>query len=93
MSSYCLLPSPKNMHAHAFPLSHPHTHERYTHPHLLYVHTHSHLHVYYTSPMSQDPPLNLDLTVEPSFIALGPFHIAVGMNDRAWIHEIGEQGE
>jgi len=43
--------------------------------------------------VEEDPPLNLDLTVEPSFIALGPFHIAVGMNDRAWIHEIGEQGE
>ena len=36
--------------------------------------------------------MKLEVTVEPSFVALGPFHIAVGMNDRAWIYEIGEQG-
>lgn len=40
----------------------------------------------------QDTPLKLDLSVEPAFIGLGPFHIAVGMNDRVWIHEIGEAG-
>ena len=42
--------------------------------------------------MFQDTPLKLDLSVEPTFIGLGPFHIAVGMNDRVWIHEIGEAG-
>ena len=31
--------------------------------------------------------------VEPSFIALGPFHMAVGINDRAWIYEIQENGK
>lgn len=36
--------------------------------------------------------MKLDLSIEPSFIGLGPFHIAVGMNDRVWIHEIGEAG-
>ena len=44
-------------------------------------------------PVFQDSPLSLGVAVEPSFIALGPFHFAVGMNDRAWIHEIGELGE
>ena len=36
--------------------------------------------------------MKLDLLVEPSVIGLGPFHIAVGINDRVWIHEIGETG-
>lgn len=36
--------------------------------------------------------MKLDIAVEPSFIALGPFHIAVGINDRAWIYEIRENG-
>ena len=36
--------------------------------------------------------MKLEVSVEPNFISLGPFHIAIGMNDRVWIHEIGEQG-
>ena len=34
----------------------------------------------------------MDLSIEPTFITLGPFHVAVGTNDRVWIHEIGESG-
>ena len=34
----------------------------------------------------------MDVVVEPSFLALGPFHMAVGINDRAWIYETREQG-
>ena len=45
------------------------------------------MHVY-----PQEPSVKLDIAVEPSFIALGPFHIAVGINDRAWIYEIRENG-
>ena len=36
--------------------------------------------------------MKLDLSIEPTFITLGPFHIAVGANDKVWIHEIGEAG-
>lgn len=36
--------------------------------------------------------MKLEVSVEPNFISLGPFHIAIGMNDRVWIHDIGEQG-
>ena len=32
------------------------------------------------------------MTTEPSFVAIGPFHIAYGVNDRVWIHELGEIG-
>ena len=40
----------------------------------------------------QELAVKLDIVVEPSFIALGPFHMAVGINDRAWIYEIREHG-
>ena len=36
--------------------------------------------------------MKLDIAVEPSFVALGPFHVAVGINDRAWIYEIRDHG-
>ena len=34
----------------------------------------------------------MDVVVEPSFVALGPFHMAVGINDRCWIYEIRDHG-
>ena len=34
----------------------------------------------------------MDIVVEPSFLALGPFPLAVGINDRAWIYETSGQG-
>ncbi len=37
--------------------------------------------------------MKVKLTVEPSFIAMGPFHIAYGVNDRAWFHELGQNGK
>lgn len=40
----------------------------------------------------QEVAVKLDIIVEPSFISLGPFHMAVGINDRAWIYEIREDG-
>ena len=40
----------------------------------------------------QELAVKLDIVMEPSFIALGPFHMAVGINDRAWIYEIREHG-
>ena len=36
--------------------------------------------------------MKLDLSIEPTLITLGPFHVAVGTNDRVWIHEIGGAG-
>jgi WD repeat-containing protein 19 len=37
-----------------------------------------------------DPLLNVDLPVEPSFVSLGPYHCAAGMNNRAWFFELGQ---
>lgn len=31
--------------------------------------------------------------VEPSFVAVGPDHLAVGMNNRAWFYSIGNRGK
>ena len=53
---------------------------------VLCVYLHMHVH-------AQEPSVKLDIVVEPSFVALGPFHIAVGINDRAWIYEIREHGK
>lgn len=36
--------------------------------------------------------VKLDTVVEPSFVTLGPFHMAVGINDRTWIYDIREHG-
>lgn len=33
----------------------------------------------------------IDVEVEPTFIALGPYHVAVGMNNRAWFYAFVDQ--
>ena len=39
-----------------------------------------------------EPPVSLSIDVEPTFIACGPYHIAVGMNNRAWFYFLTERG-
>ncbi|XP_039278793.1 WD repeat-containing protein 19 [Nilaparvata lugens] len=34
------------------------------------------------------PTVTLEMEVEPSFLAIGPFHIVGGMNNRAWLYEL-----
>lgn len=33
----------------------------------------------------------IDVEVEPTFIAMGPYHVAVGMNNRAWFYALVDQ--
>ncbi|KAK7929442.1 hypothetical protein WMY93_005837 [Mugilogobius chulae] len=36
-------------------------------------------------------PVAIEVEVEPTFIAVGPYHVAVGMNNRAWFYAIDDQ--
>lgn len=33
----------------------------------------------------------IEVEVEPTFIAMGPYHVAVGMNNRAWFYALVDQ--
>ncbi|XP_037103187.1 WD repeat-containing protein 19 [Syngnathus acus] len=37
------------------------------------------------------PPVAIQVEVEPTFIAVGPYHVAVGMNNKAWFYAPLEQ--
>eukprot|EP00062_Callorhinchus_milii_P005040 gi/632944084/ref/XP_007887305.1/ PREDICTED: WD repeat-containing protein 19 isoform X3 [Callorhinchus milii] len=39
-----------------------------------------------------EPPITVSVELEPNFIAVGPYHVAVGMNNRAWFYSLGENG-
>uniref|UniRef100_A0A8C2CUW6 WD repeat domain 19 n=1 Tax=Cyprinus carpio TaxID=7962 RepID=A0A8C2CUW6_CYPCA len=39
-----------------------------------------------------ESPVAIAVEVEPSFIAVGPYHVAVGMNNRAWFYALGDGG-
>lgn len=32
----------------------------------------------------------MSVDVEPTFLGIGPYHLVVGMNNRAWIYSLGE---
>lgn len=32
-------------------------------------------------------PLQITLEIEPSFLSLGPYHLAAGMNNHAWFYD------
>ncbi|KAI0219650.1 WD repeat-containing protein 19 [Lamellibrachia satsuma] len=42
--------------------------------------------------VKQEQQVTVTVDVEPSFIGLGPYHMAVGMNNRAWFYVITDQG-
>ena len=39
-----------------------------------------------------EQPVTVPIDVEPTFIACGHYHIAVGMNNRAWFYYLAEKG-
>lgn len=41
-------------------------------------------------PLSQETPVTVSVDVEPTFVAVGLYHLAVGMNNRAWFYIFGE---
>ncbi|KAK6976293.1 WD repeat-containing protein 19 [Biomphalaria glabrata] len=42
--------------------------------------------------VTQEKTQTIQVEVEPSFLALGPYYVAVGMNNRAWFYVFGETG-
>ncbi|XP_064870504.1 WD repeat-containing protein 19-like, partial [Oncorhynchus nerka] len=44
------------------------------------------------TPVEREAPVAVAVEVEPNFIAVGPYHVAVGMNNRAWFYALGDSG-
>ncbi|XP_071599813.1 WD repeat-containing protein 19 isoform X2 [Heliangelus exortis] len=40
--------------------------------------------------VERELPVRVSVEVEPSFVAIGVYHLAVGMNNRAWFYALGE---
>ncbi|NXX60947.1 WDR19 protein, partial [Scopus umbretta] len=40
--------------------------------------------------VERELPVTVSVEVEPSFVAIGVYHLAVGMNNRAWFYALGE---
>jgi len=39
-----------------------------------------------------EPRIRISIPVEPSFVAVGPYHAAAGLNSQAWFYDIEEDG-
>ncbi|XP_076446829.1 WD repeat-containing protein 19-like isoform X2 [Babylonia areolata] len=37
-------------------------------------------------------PMTIAIEVEPTFLGIGPYHVGVGMNNRAWFYVLGDNG-
>ncbi|XP_075715308.1 WD repeat-containing protein 19 [Rhinoderma darwinii] len=42
------------------------------------------------NPVEGELPITVSVEVEPNFVAVGPYHVAVGMNNRAWFYALTE---
>jgi WD repeat-containing protein 19 len=40
--------------------------------------------------VQRPPPTRIEVEVEPAFVALGPSHVAVGMNNAVWFHNVDD---
>lgn len=43
--------------------------------------------------IENEPAVVVPIDVEPSFVAAGPYHLAVGMNNRAWFYYLSDRGK
>ncbi|XP_051820903.1 WD repeat-containing protein 19 [Antechinus flavipes] len=48
------------------------------------------LEVTVANPVEGELPITVSVDVEPNFLAIGLYHLAVGMNNRAWFYALGE---
>ncbi|XP_007496615.1 WD repeat-containing protein 19 isoform X2 [Monodelphis domestica] len=48
------------------------------------------LEVTVANPVEGELPITVSVEVEPNFLAIGLYHLAVGMNNRAWFYALGE---
>nr|XP_054756020.1 WD repeat-containing protein 19-like isoform X1 [Lytechinus pictus] len=49
------------------------------------------LEVTVVNPIEQEPAIPIAIEVEPTFVALGPYHLAAGMNNRAWFYVLSDK--
>ncbi|XP_038608159.1 WD repeat-containing protein 19 isoform X1 [Tachyglossus aculeatus] len=56
------------------------------------AHLTSLLEVTVANPVEAELPITVSVEVEPNFVAVGLYHLAVGMNNRAWFYALGENG-
>ncbi|XP_068176892.1 WD repeat-containing protein 19 isoform X2 [Antennarius striatus] len=49
------------------------------------------LEVTVSNQVEEETPVTIQVEVEPTFIAMGPYHVAVGMNNRAWFYTFLDQ--
>nr|XP_020772226.1 WD repeat-containing protein 19 isoform X3 [Odocoileus virginianus texanus] len=54
------------------------------------AHLTSLLEVTVANPVEGELPITVSVDVEPNFVAVGLYHLAVGMNNRAWFYVLGE---
>nr|CAB3267687.1 WD repeat-containing protein 19-like [Phallusia mammillata] len=43
--------------------------------------------------IEEEPATAVSIDIEPTFVACGPYHIAVGMNNRAWFYFLSDKAE
>ncbi|KAK2489183.1 hypothetical protein MC885_016782, partial [Smutsia gigantea] len=51
------------------------------------------LEVTVANPVEGELPITVSVDLEPNFVAVGLYHLAVGMNNRAWFYVLGENGK
>ncbi|XP_053681434.1 WD repeat-containing protein 19 [Anopheles nili] len=44
---------------------------------------------HYTPNRQKSPPILVPLEIEPSFLTIGPYHMACGMNNHVWFYDLG----